>query len=188
SLTRAKFNKDFKKELSALSASSAVKLYKTGDLARWLEDGNVEFLGRIDHQVKVRGFRIELGEIEARLLGHESVSETVVIDREDEQGEKYLCAYVVSEGAEMADSAEYSRYLSRTLPDHMIPTHFIPIEKIPITVRGKVNRSTLPAPGIGTMLRSNAYTPPRDRIERNLVDIWSDILHIAKESIGIDEK
>ncbi|MCP5054812.1 MAG: amino acid adenylation domain-containing protein, partial [bacterium] len=177
----------------AFSVSPGV-IYKTGDLARWLEDGNVEFLGRIDQQVKVRGFRIELGEIETRLSGHESVSEAVVIDRVDEEGEKYLCAYlvpvqgdVVSQGGEIADSTEYSRYLSRTLPEYMIPVHFTAIEKVPLTVSGKVDRSRLPLPRPDAMRGSGTFAPPGDVRERKLVHIWSEVLRVGEQAIGIDD-
>ena len=154
--------------------------YKTGDLCRWLPDGNVEFLGRIDHQVKIRGFRIELGEIENRLLTHESVKEAVVIDRENAGGEKYLCAYVVPRDREH-DTADLKKYLSTVLPDYMVPAYFQRLASIPLTPNGKLDRKALPLP---TMTAGEAYIAPRDEIESKLAGLWSEILGIDKEHIS----
>ncbi|MCP5051770.1 MAG: amino acid adenylation domain-containing protein, partial [bacterium] len=124
--------------------TSHFALYHTGDLARWMTDGNIEFLGRIDHQVKIRGFRIELGEIESGLLKQSNVIDAVVIDREDSQGERYLCAYVVySDPSALPDLREY---LSGSLPQYMVPSYFVRLDEIPSTVGGKVDRNALPAP------------------------------------------
>src|SRR5688500_10352118 len=120
-------------------------VYKTGDLARLLEDGNYEFLGRKDQQVKIRGIRVELGEIENLLRGHESVRDVAVIDRDDANGFRYLCAYVVlEEGANVADLRDY---LTTYLPDYMIPSAFVPMEELARTVSGKLDRRALPIPG-----------------------------------------
>jgi amino acid adenylation domain-containing protein len=155
-------------------------IYRTGDLARWLPDGNIEFLGRIDAQVKIRGYRIELGEIESRLLTHHSIKETVVVDRDDNSGDKYLCAYIVS--SEPVENLD--KYLSQWLPDYMIPSCFVPMEKIPLTPNGKVDRSKLPEPGITS---KEAYLPPGDKIEKKLAETWSEVLGLSHNSIGIDD-
>ncbi|UCH94096.1 MAG: amino acid adenylation domain-containing protein [Candidatus Aminicenantes bacterium] len=155
-------------------------IYKTGDLARWLGDGNIEFLGRMDSQVKVRGFRIELGEIESRLLIHDLIQKTLVIDREDENGEKYLCAYIVSE--EAVDLSEVKDFLSKSLPYYMVPSYFMFIDRIPLTPNGKVDRKTLPAPEVAAGVE---YAAPGNDVEEKLVEIWSKVLHIDKDKIGI---
>ncbi|MCP5054550.1 MAG: amino acid adenylation domain-containing protein, partial [bacterium] len=135
---------DFEKETPASSAVQSF-IYHTGDLARWLEDGNIEFLGRIDQQVKVRGFRIELGEIEVQLLSHESIKEAVVIALDDSSGNKSLCAYYIpAEGdfvpAAQCAAAQLKEYLSRYLPDYMVPSYFVSLESLPLTPSGKVDR------------------------------------------------
>ncbi|NOQ24220.1 MAG: amino acid adenylation domain-containing protein [Bacteroidales bacterium] len=154
------------------------RLYKTGDLARWLPDGKIEFLGRIDHQVKIRGFRIELGEIESLLQKHEQIKDSVVIDRE-ENGEKYLCAYLVNE--ENFSEEEIRSYLSASLPDYMIPSYIIELDEIPLTPNGKVNRKALPSPEIKA---GDDYVAPSNAIEEKLVEIWSEVLKIEKEEIS----
>jgi bacitracin synthase 1 len=160
------------------------KIYKTGDLARWLKSGNLEFLGRIDRQVKIRGYRIELGEIEARLIAYEPVREAVVIDRVDETGDKMLCAYIVTAGRELQALIEALReHLAQTLPDYMMPAHFVELDEIPLTPSGKVDRGALPAP---LAVSSGRYAAPRNEIERQLLDIWSDILG-RSGGIGIDD-
>jgi len=156
------------------------KLYKTGDIARWLPDGNIEYLGRVDHQVKIRGYRIELGEIEASLLKYETIKTAVVIDQGDEAGEKYLCAYVVTE--KDIPIPEVRAYLATKLPHYMIPQQLIPIHNIPLTQNGKIDRSKLPK--LNTLGNSN-YVPPRNEIDSSLIDIWSSILGV--NSIGIND-
>ena len=156
-------------------------IYRTGDLARWLPDGNIEFLGRIDHQVKIRGFRIELGEIESRLSNHPGIKEAVVLAREDEAGDKYLCAYVVSE--ERIIVSKIRENLSKKLPDYMIPSYFVQLERIPLTPNGKINRRALPKPELKA---SEHDVPPRDKTEEKLAALWSEVLNIKKELIGID--
>ncbi|NOQ25822.1 MAG: amino acid adenylation domain-containing protein, partial [Bacteroidales bacterium] len=157
------------------------RLYRTGDLARCLPDGNIEFLGRIDHQVKIRGFRIELGEIESVLLKHENIKESVVLARE-EKGDKYLCAYILSK--EKFNQEEIRTYLSTSLPDYMIPAYFIELEKIPLTTNGKVNRKALPSPEIKA---GDNYVAPSTEIEEKLVEIWSEVLNIEKEEISVND-
>jgi amino acid adenylation domain-containing protein len=157
------------------------RIYKTGDQGRWLPDGNIEFMGRIDQQVKIRGFRIELEEIENRLSAHPGIKRAVVIDRTGPGGEKYLCAYLVCQMPLSADALE--AFLSRSLPGYMIPSYFVPREEIPLTPNGKIDRRALPAPG----LKQEEYIAPRDPIEKKLVDIWSVVLEVEKEKIGIDD-
>ncbi|MCK4258179.1 MAG: amino acid adenylation domain-containing protein [Halanaerobiales bacterium] len=159
------------------------RIYRTGDLARWLGDGNLEFLGRIDQQVKIRGFRIELGEIESQLRNHDEISETVVIDRVDTEGNKYLCAYIISETD--LSVANLCDYLLRELPEFMIPTYFIQINEIPLTFNGKVDRRALPAPD-GNIITSGEYVAPRNEIEEKLVTLWAEILQI--KNIGVNDK
>ncbi|NOQ27295.1 MAG: amino acid adenylation domain-containing protein, partial [Bacteroidales bacterium] len=154
------------------------RIYKTGDLARWLTDGNIEFLGRIDHQVKIRGFRIELGEIEYALHKHDNIKDSVVIDIE-ENGEKYLCAYLVTE--EDFNEEEIRTYLSASLPDYMIPSYFVELEKVPLNSNGKVNRKALPSPEIKA---GDDYVAPSNEIEEKLVKIWSEVLKVPQEEIS----
>jgi len=164
-------------------------LYKTGDLARWLPDGNIEFIGRIDNQVKIRGFRVELAEIEHRLLSVSGVKEAVVLEREEAQDDKYLCAYFVSAGE--FEIPEFRDYLAKELPDYMIPSYFMRLDKIPLTPNGKIDRRALPKPKLKI---AESYTAPRGEIEKKLVKIWTEILERDKlhasqlqTSIGIDD-
>ncbi|MCP5106859.1 MAG: non-ribosomal peptide synthetase, partial [bacterium] len=164
------------------------KIYKTGDLARWLPDPaargayNIEFLGRIDHQVKIRGFRIELGEIENQLLKHDDVNETVVVDREGKGRDKYLCAYLVSPHfGTFADPGSVIRlreHLAGILPSYMIPHYFMELETIPLTANGKIDRKALPEPGAATA--GEGYVPPAGAVEEKLTRAWQDILGIER--------
>ncbi|HLP60675.1 MAG TPA: condensation domain-containing protein, partial [Candidatus Deferrimicrobium sp.] len=162
-------------------------LYHTGDQARWLAGGVIEFLGRIDNQVKIRGYRIEMQEIENRLLKIERVKEAVVIDLADAGGSKYLCAYVVIEGE--GQPAEIRDLLAKVLPDYMIPSYFVPIKTIPLSANGKVDRKALPDPG-AAIIDGNihgTYAAPRDEIENKLMEIWRDVLAKPHQAIGIDD-
>jgi tyrocidine synthetase-3 len=162
--------------------SKQERLYRSGDLARWLPDGNIEFLGRIDHQVKIRGFRVELGEIESQLSTHNEIKETVVILREENQGNnRYLCGYFVAN--RNISTSELREYLLKKLPDYMIPSYFVQVEKIPITPNGKIDKRALPAP---EMIIGEGYAAPRNKMEEKLVEIWSEILGIEKDLISID--
>ncbi|MCP4146875.1 MAG: amino acid adenylation domain-containing protein, partial [bacterium] len=160
-------------------------LYHTGDLARWLPDGNIEFLGRMDHQVKIRGYRIELGEIENSILKYPGIKETVVLSRQLKSGDNILCAYYVQAGKEEAEP-DLRQYLAHGLPDYMIPSFFIKLEKIPLTTTGKINRSALSEHPISN-IRSQTHEPPRNDIEEKLVEIWGEVLEIPKDKISIDE-
>ncbi|MCY8615722.1 bacitracin non-ribosomal peptide synthetase BacB [Bacillus haynesii] len=157
-------------------------MYKTGDLARWLPDGNVEFLGRIDHQVKIRGFRIETGEIETKLLENQNISEAVVMDREDKKGHKYLCAYIVARAKTNAN--ELREYLSDHLPDYMLPSYFIQINKMPLTPNGKIDRKALPEPA-GDTIAASGYEAPRNETEEKLAAVWQEVLD--RDKIGIND-
>jgi amino acid adenylation domain-containing protein len=160
-------------------------IYKTGDLARWLGDGNIEFLGRKDHQVKIRGFRIEIGEIESRILNHDKIKETVVVDRVMADGDRYLCAYIVSiRIIETLGIKELREYLSRTLPDYMIPSYFVPLDRIPRTVSGKIDRKALPTPEMKD--NTGEYKSPRTPLEKKLVEMWAAVLGTEKKFIGIN--
>jgi iturin family lipopeptide synthetase A len=161
------------------------RTYKTGDLGRWLPDGNIEFLGRIDEQVKIRGYRIELGEIQNRLQAFEGVREAVVVDIRDSQNETFLCAYVVAEPSGEWDEKKVRQLLARSLPDYMIPAYFVTIEEIPLTSRGKVNRRALPMPE--TVSRTDkTLSEPVDELEKQLLEIWRQVLGV-NTPIGTDD-
>ncbi|MCU0288094.1 MAG: amino acid adenylation domain-containing protein, partial [Acidobacteria bacterium] len=158
------------------------RLYRSGDIGRFLVNGDIEYLGRIDQQVKIRGFRIELGEIENRLSKHPGIKQAVVLTQE-ESGDKYLCAYIVSIDEKVISGLR--EYLSKGLPDYMIPSYFVPLEKIPLTPNGKIDRKALPKPELKA---GDGYMAPRNEIERKLVDIWSEVLERqAQASIGIND-
>jgi amino acid adenylation domain-containing protein len=162
-------------------------LYKTGDLARFLPDGNIELLGRIDNQVKLRGFRIELGEIEAVLINHPLVREAVVIVREDRPDDKRLVAYVVPsyQGAK-PDKDELCDLLKSKLPDYMVPSAFVEMEALPLTPNGKIDRRSLPAPDWELSNSKDSYVAPRTRVEGILAEIWSQAFNINRVSIHDD--
>ncbi|HEX7242821.1 MAG TPA: amino acid adenylation domain-containing protein, partial [Longimicrobiaceae bacterium] len=155
------------------------RLYRTGDRARWRTDGRLEYLGRLDAQVKVRGFRIELGEVEAALRRAPGVAECVVVAREDEPGERRLVAYVVG-GAE---AEELRVHLRRSLPEYMVPGAFVGLERLPLTPNGKLDRKALPAPEYGGA--GEAYVAPRTEVEEVLAGIWAEVL--GAERVGVGE-
>ena len=157
------------------------RMYRTGDLARWLPDGNIEYLGRIDHQVKVRGFRIELGEVESQLLKLDVVKATVVLVKADSQGEKSLCAYVVLK--EAVSTTELRLQLANHLPSYMIPTYFVKLDRLPLTANGKIDRQALPDPD--SLSEQESYVLPRNQTEATLAKIWSEVL--KKEGVGIND-
>ncbi|MCP4150789.1 MAG: AMP-binding protein, partial [bacterium] len=160
-------------------------LYRTGDLCRWLPDGNIEFLGRIDHQVKIRGFRIEPEEIENRLLTHPEIKEAVVLARQSENGDHFLCAYYV-ESKTVPPESGLKDFLSKFLPDYMIPSFFIKLDKIPLTPNGKIDHKTLSEFQISN-IQSQTHIAPRNETEKKLAEIWADILGNHKREIGIDD-
>ncbi|MGO4287983.1 amino acid adenylation domain-containing protein, partial [Chitinophaga sp. RAB17] len=150
------------------------KLYKTGDLAKWLPDGNIAFIGRKDHQVKIRGFRIELGEIESKLMTHPDIKQALVIDKTDHSGNKFLCAYVVSTTA--PDHAVLRAHLSTELPAYMMPAFFITLEKFPLTSSEKIDRKALPEPDIARKMPGTDVVPPEDAAEEKMLEIWTAVL------------
>jgi amino acid adenylation domain-containing protein len=165
------------------------RLYRTGDLARWLPDGTVEFLGRKDQQVKMRGFRIELGEIENQVLKHGAIKEAVVVMRRKEDGDAYLCAYIVHEGAHPGIDTDLRKHLSRSLPDFMVPPFIVSLAGIPLTANGKVDRSALPEPGVDVSLTDSETggeaLPPRNETEEQLRLIWADVLSLEPDKISV---
>lgn len=158
-------------------------LYKTGDLGRWLIDGNIEFSGRNDYQVKIMGNRIELLEIENNLMNMSGVDNAIVMSRENEKGNKVLMAYVV--GNEPLNSMELRLELSERLPSYMLPTFFLQIEKFPLTSNGKVDRKALESTSAIPMKSKLDYVAPAEEIEKKLVRLWSKILDIPYEQIGL---
>jgi thioesterase domain-containing protein len=160
------------------SALRAPRLYKTGDLARYLPDGNIELLGRIDEQVKVRGFRVELGEIEAILTQQPTVREAVVRPFRDPSGHVYLTAYVVGRDGRQPQTSELARELQAQLPEHMLPAHFMVLEALPLTPNGKVDRSALPPPNHAAAKAAAEYVPPTGDAERALQSVWQDVLRV----------
>ncbi|MCP6760180.1 MAG: amino acid adenylation domain-containing protein [Fischerella sp. CENA71] len=161
------------------------KLYKTGDLARYLPDGNIEFVGRVDYQVKIRGFRIELGEIEARLSQHPDVQQAVVIVREDIPGDKRLVAYIVPHQKSAANSITLNHFLKEKLPAYMIPAAFMILDSLPLTPNGKVERRNLPAPTRTRPDLEEIFVAPRNPIEEKLAGIWSQLLGL--DVIGVND-
>ncbi|MBV5682183.1 amino acid adenylation domain-containing protein, partial [Pseudomonas aeruginosa] len=160
------------------------RLYRTGDLARFQADGNIEYIGRIDHQVKVRGFRIELGEIEAALAGLAGVRDAVVLAH-DGVGGTQLVGYVVADSAEDAERLRESlrESLKRHLPDYMVPAHLMLLERMPLTVNGKLDRQALPQPDAS--LSQQAYRAPGSELEQRIAAIWAEILGV--ERVGLDD-
>jgi amino acid adenylation domain-containing protein/non-ribosomal peptide synthase protein (TIGR01720 family) len=163
------------------------RLYRCGDLCRWLPEGRLEFLGRIDHQVKLRGFRIELSEVESVARRHAQVKDAVVLVREDQPGDRRLVAYVVPDSGTPFDAAELRRYLKSHLPEYMIPSSVVTLEALPLTRNGKVDRRALPspAPPDGARAEREDYMAPRTPIEERLTRIWSEVL--AVERVGIHD-
>jgi amino acid adenylation domain-containing protein/non-ribosomal peptide synthase protein (TIGR01720 family) len=155
------------------------KLYSTGDLARWLPDGDIEHLGRMDDQVKIRGYRIELGEIENQLASHAEISEAVVVAK-DRNGEKYLVGYYVS--AEPLSTASLKAHLSGVLPEYMIPQVYVQLNELPLTPNGKTDRKALPEPDYST---GTVYAGPATELEEKLTGIWSAVLQLDKAQISV---
>ena len=153
------------------------RMYKTGDLGRWLADGTIEFLGRNDFQVKIRGFRIELGEIEARLAAHGQVREAVVVAREDSAGDKRLAAYYT--GGEELGAEVLRAHLAAALPDYMVPAAYVKLDALPLTPNGKLDRKALPAPG-GEAYATRGYEAPVGEAEETLARLWAELLKLER--------
>ena len=159
------------------------RLYKTGDLARYLPDGSIEFMGRIDHQVKIRGFRIELGEIESVLGQHPQLREVVVDVYEPVPGDKRLVAYLVPEGTSAPTPLELRDFLKPKLPEFMVPSAFVFLHALPLTTNGKLNRKALPVPDMSLQVMDAGFIAPRNRVEKQLAEIWASILGIDRVGI-----
>ncbi|HEX5736602.1 MAG TPA: phosphopantetheine-binding protein, partial [Blastocatellia bacterium] len=166
------------------SGRAGARMYRTGDLCRYRGDGEIDYLGRVDQQVKVRGYRIELGEVEAALVSHPMVKEAVVVVREVREADKKLVAYVVSAGGEEVTASEMRRHLREKLPDYMVPTAFVKLDKLPMTPNGKVDRKALPAykaeSGAGATEGRQA-----SEVEQVVAGIWKEVLGV--EEVGIEE-
>ncbi|MGY2288229.1 non-ribosomal peptide synthase/polyketide synthase [Pseudomonas sp. SDO528_S397] len=158
------------------------RMYKSGDLVRWLPDGQLEYLGRMDHQVKIRGFRVELGEIEALIGAQPGVRQAVVLAREDVPGDKRLVAYVTSD--QPGDVKAWRATLGAALPDYMVPSAFVVLDELPLTDNGKLNRKALPAPD--TQAEPDAEDPPRTASEQQLAGVWAELLNVPLSAIGRD--
>ncbi|RUS95287.1 hypothetical protein DSM106972_090630 [Dulcicalothrix desertica PCC 7102] len=159
------------------------RLYKTGDLARYLPCGNLQFLGRLDEQVKIRGFRIELGEIEAVLSQHPSVQQSIVLAREDVPGNKRLVAYIVPKKYPNNFHQTLRDNLKQKLPEYMVPSAFVLLDSLPLTPNGKVNRRALPAPDQTRLELAETYVAPRSEIEQTIATVWQEILQLKKVGI-----
>ncbi len=165
-------------------SEAGARLYKTGDLARYLPDGNIEYLGRLDDQVKIRGFRIELGEIEAVLGQQPTVRDAVVMVREDEPGDKRLVAYVVAAQDEAAPTdSELRSFLKEKLPEYMVPSAYVVLDEIPLTVNGKVDRRALPAPDEARPELEGVYVAPRTAVEEAVAGIWAEVLKVDRVGV-----
>lgn len=159
------------------SSELGIRLYKTGDLACYLPDGNIEFLGRIDHQLKIRGFRIELEEIEAVLRQHDCVKHIVVMGREDTPGDQRLVAYIIPSQEQALTSSELRCFLKERLPDYMIPAAFVILKNLPLNANGKVDRHALPAPQPERPSLQTPFVSPQDTLELQLTNIWEQVLN-----------
>jgi surfactin family lipopeptide synthetase A len=168
---------------SPFAQDPTARLYKTGDLARYRPNGDIECLGRIDHQVKLRGFRIELGDIESALRQYRGVNDAVVVAREDTPGDKYLVAYFVPSQETPATVGELRDFLKEKLPEYMVPSAFVALEAMPLTPNGKVNRRALPAPEQTSLAPSESFVAPTNTLESQLVTIWENVLGVRP--IGI---
>jgi amino acid adenylation domain-containing protein len=157
-------------------------MYRTGDRGRWLPDGNIDILGRMDQQVKIRGFRIELEEIENQLQKHEKIQDAVALVREPEKGEKYLCAYVVAD--DELNTAEIKEFLLMNVPSYMVPPHFVKLEQVPLTPNGKVDKKALAKMEID--IHETEYVAPRNETEKRMAHLWMELLGIEKVGVKDD--
>jgi len=191
-LARGYFNRAglTKEKFITNSFYAGTLMYKTGDMARWLDDGNIEYLGRIDTQVKIRGFRIEMGEIENQLNTHSKIKDCVVVVQGEEINKRLILFYVVT--GTSADNVihlchkELRTHLQRTLPEYMLPAAFVSLKAIPLNANGKVERRTLEQIDV-SIESSQIYSPPRNDTEKQLVNIWAQVLNLAPEKIGVND-
>jgi myxalamid-type nonribosomal peptide synthetase MxaA len=182
---RTQFSNQISNPKSKIQNLKFNRLYKTGDLVRYLPDRNIEFLGRIDNQVKMRGFRIELGEIEVVLTQHSEIKEVVVIAQQDATGNQYLVAYVVPKQKSVPKSSELRRFLRDKLPEYMLPKVFVMLEALPLTTNGKLDRKALPIADQNYYDDDTIYVAPRTLTETKLTAIWSELL--VREQVGIND-
>ena len=176
-LTRERFIRN------PFSTEPGDRLYRSGDLARRLDDGDIEYLGRIDRQVKIRGFRIELGEIEAALKDHSEIAQAVVVAREDRPGDQRLAAYLVASNCTAPGSAELRKRLKMRLPDYMLPSSYTYLKELPLTHNGKFDRNALPAPTEASAAQPENSDPARNPIEETLASIWAEVLDLRRVGI-----
>jgi acyl carrier protein len=167
-----------------LHGDQGVRLYRSGDLARWRPDGNIEFIGRDDQQVKVRGYRIELGEIETQLTRCDGVKEAIVVARQHATEEKRLIAYITRDNEGGPNVEKLRLHLKSVLPDYMIPSAFVLLERMPLTPNGKVDRRALPEPDLSFYI-SRQYESPQGETEQTVAEIWEELLHV--ERVGRDD-
>jgi acyl carrier protein len=167
------------------STKPGPRLYKTGDVARYLPNGDLEYLGRADQQVQIRGFRVEPGEIEVVLAGYPGVHTAVVMAREDRPGEKRLVAYVVASHEPTPTFSELRSFLKEKLPDYMIPSAFMFLDLLPLTPNGKVDRRALPTPDLERSRLETKFVAPRTPVEKVLAKIWSEVLGL--ERVGVHD-
>ncbi|MGZ5029480.1 MAG: non-ribosomal peptide synthetase, partial [Methylobacter sp.] len=165
------------------AAKADARMYKTGDLARWLDDGCIEYLGRNDFQVKIRGFRIELGDIEAALHQHPQLREVAVAVYEPAPGDKRLVAYVVAHSAPAPTFSELRDFLKSHLPEFMTPSVFVFLDELPLTPNGKLNRNALPMPDMNRQELAVEFIAPCSQVEKQLAEIWCDVLRINRVGI-----
>jgi acyl-coenzyme A synthetase/AMP-(fatty) acid ligase len=164
------------------------RLYKTGDLVRWLPDGNLEYIGRNDDQVKIRGYRIELGEIESAISSYNGITQSVVLAREHTDinsaptGNKYLVGYYVA--SHKFEEDDILKYLNSRLPEHMIPSILIYMEELPLTINGKLDRKALPKPEFTNI---DKYVAPRNELEEKVCKIWAEVLGLPEDKVGIND-
>ncbi|MEW6735288.1 MAG: amino acid adenylation domain-containing protein, partial [Acidobacteriota bacterium] len=167
------------------SQQPGARLYRTGDLARYLSNGEIEYLGRVDHQVKIRGFRIELGEIETLLAQHPAIKDVVVLAREDEPGNKRLVAYLVCQQGNLPTITELRSYLKEKLPEYMLPAVYMILDNMPLTANGKVDRRALPVPDLTRPQLKEEFVAPQTWQERQLAQVWTEVLGIRQ--IGVHD-
>lgn len=166
-------------------SESGERIYRTGDMARYRDDGEIEYLGRVDHQVKIRGFRVELGEIEAVLRQHPQINEVVVMVREEVVGDRRIVAYVVSPDSEDLSLNDIRRFMRDQLPEYMMPSSIVTLSSLPLTPNGKVDREALPAPGLGRAGMEVAFVAPRNVLEEAVARIWAETIGI--ELLGVHD-
>jgi acyl-coenzyme A synthetase/AMP-(fatty) acid ligase/acyl carrier protein len=183
-LNRPELNKE-RFIVDQISGQIDSRLYKTGDLARYRKDGILEYLGRVDNQVKVRGYRIELGEIEATLASDPRVKSCAVLVREDEPGNKQLVGYVVAREGQAPTAEDLQQFVKQKLPEYMAPSQFVFLASIPLTTNGKVDRKALPAPTYGNVSEGKDFAAPQTETQKAIADIWSKLMKL--ERIGIHD-